>query len=64
MRSRGPGIAEHHVCRLVNQPRDVQRYRPTQREGEDQLTQAIIAAAKQYVRYGRSQDIQRASQEF
>jgi putative transposase len=37
---------------LVNQPRGTQRYRPTQREDEDRLTQAIIALAKQYGRYG------------
>jgi putative transposase len=31
----------------MDQPRGTQRYRPTQREDEDQLTQAIIALAKQ-----------------
>jgi len=36
----------------VNQPRGTQRYQPTQREDEDALTQAIIAAASQYGRYG------------
>jgi putative transposase len=36
----------------VNQPRGTQRYQPTQREDEDTLTQAIIAAASQYGRYG------------
>jgi hypothetical protein len=46
------GLAERAACRLVNQPRGTQRYRPTQREDEDQLTQAIIALAKQYGRYG------------
>ena len=37
---------------LANQPRGTQRYRPTQREDEDALTQAIIQLASQYGRYG------------
>ena len=37
---------------LVKQPRGTQRYRPTQREDEDALTQAIIQLASQYGRYG------------
>jgi transposase InsO family protein len=37
---------------LVHQPRGTQRYEPTQRNDEDQLTQAIIALASQYGRYG------------
>lgn len=45
-------MAERHACRVVSQPRGTQRYRPTQRADEDQLTQAIIALAKQYGRYG------------
>jgi transposase InsO family protein len=36
----------------VDQPRGTQRYRPTQREDEDALTQAIVALASQYGRYG------------
>jgi len=36
----------------VKQPRGTQRYRPTQREEEDKLTQAIVALASQYGRYG------------
>ncbi len=32
------GMSERWACRLVNQPRDTQRYRPTQREDEDRLT--------------------------
>jgi len=36
----------------VNQPRGTQRYRPTQRDDEDALTQAIIGLASQYGRYG------------
>jgi putative transposase len=34
------------------QPRGTQRYRPTQREEEDALTQAIVVLASQYGRYG------------
>jgi transposase InsO family protein len=37
---------------LVSQPRGAQRYRPTQRADEDALTQAILALAGQYGRYG------------
>ncbi len=36
----------------MGQPRGTQRYRPTQREDEDRLTQAIIQLASQYGRYG------------
>ena len=36
----------------MNQPRGTQRYRPTQRDDEDALTQAIIGLASQYGRYG------------
>ena len=32
---------------LVNQPRGTQRYRPTQRDDEDTLTQAIVTLASQ-----------------
>jgi len=45
-------MSERRACQLVNQPRGTQRYRPTQREDEDRLTQAIIALASQYGRYG------------
>jgi transposase InsO family protein len=46
------GMSERRACQLVNQPRGTQRYQPTQREDEDRLTQAIIALASQYGRYG------------
>ena len=46
------GITERRACRLAHQPRGTQRYRPTQREDEDRLTQAIVALASQYGRYG------------
>ena len=45
-------MSERRACRLVNQPRGTQRYRPTQREDEDALTRAIVALASQYGRYG------------
>lgn len=37
---------------MVHQPRGTQRYERTQRQDEDRLTQAIIALACQYGRYG------------
>ena len=36
----------------MSQPRGTQRYRPTEREDEHRLTEAIIELAKQYGRYG------------
>ena len=36
----------------MKQPRGTQRYRPTQRDDEDTLTQAIVTLAGQYGRYG------------
>ena len=46
------GLSERHACRLVSQPRGTQRYVPTLRADEEALTQAIIALASQYGRYG------------
>jgi putative transposase len=37
---------------VVKQPRGTQRYRPTQRDDEDTLTQAIVTLASLYGRYG------------
>jgi transposase InsO family protein len=45
-------LSERRACRLVGQPRGTQRYQPTQRHDEDRLTQAIIALAGQYGRFG------------
>jgi putative transposase len=45
-------VSERHACLLLGQPRGTQRYRPTRREDEDRLTQAIVALASQYGRYG------------
>jgi len=46
------GVSERRACFVVKQPRGTQRYIPTQRADEDQLTQAIIALACEYGRYG------------
>jgi transposase InsO family protein len=46
------GLSERHACRLVRQPRGTQRYAPILRADEDALTQAIIALASEYGRYG------------
>jgi len=45
-------LSERHACQLVGQPRGTQRYQPTQRDDEDQLTKAIVALASEYGRYG------------
>jgi putative transposase len=37
---------------VVQQPRGTQRYRPERREDEERLTEAIVALASQYGRYG------------
>lgn len=46
------GVSERKACRVVKQPRGTQRYIPTQRADEGLLTQAIIALACEYGRYG------------
>jgi uncharacterized protein (TIGR03435 family) len=38
-------MSERLACRVVKQPRGTQRYRPTQRDDEDMLTQAIVTLA-------------------
>jgi hypothetical protein len=45
-------VSERRACRLVGQPRGTQRYLPTQAADEDALTQAIVALAAEYGRYG------------
>jgi len=45
-------MSERRACRLVDQPRGTQRYQPLQREDDEQLTQAILALASEYGRYG------------
>jgi len=46
------GLSERQAYRLVSQPRGTQLYVPTLRADEDALTQAIIALASKYGRYG------------
>ena len=46
------GISERRACRLVSQWRATQRYQPMHRTDEDALTEAIIALASEYGRYG------------
>jgi len=50
--ARDKGLSERQACRLVGQPRGTQCYQPTQRNDEDQVTQAIIALASEYGRFG------------
>ena len=45
-------LSERHACRLLGQWRGTQRYEPMDRPEEDELTQAVIALATQYGRYG------------
>jgi putative transposase len=45
-------MSELRACRVVNQTRGTQRYRPAQREEEEKLTGAILQLASQYGRYG------------
>ena len=44
-------ITERHACRLLGQWRGTQRYLPTQRPDEDELTRAIVSLASEYGRY-------------
>ena len=46
------GLSERHACRLLGQGRGTQRYEPMVRVDEDALTQAIVALASEYGRYG------------
>src|ERR1039457_2900331 len=45
-------VRERRACRVVRQWRGTQRYLPLRRTDEDQLTQAILALAGKYGRYG------------
>jgi hypothetical protein len=46
------GLSKRHACGIVGQRRGTQRYVPTVLADEDELTQAIIALASDYGRYG------------
>src|SRR5580658_1722358 len=45
-------VSERRACRVVRQWRGTQRYLPLRRRDEDELTQAILALAVKYGRYG------------
>src|SRR6202041_3897540 len=45
-------LSERHACRLLGQWRRTQRYAAIQRIDEDALTEAIVALASEYGRYG------------
>ena len=46
------GSANAHACRIVGQPRGTQRYVPTAKPDEDELTRNIVYLASEYGRYG------------
>jgi putative transposase len=46
------GVSERKACTVVGLSRAVHRYAPTLRADEDRLTQAIVALAQEYGRYG------------
>jgi len=45
-------LSEHTACRIIRQPRGTQRYVPTLRPDEDELTRNIVFLASAYGRYG------------
>ena len=46
------GLSERRACRIVSQPRGTQRYVPTVRADEDELTRAIVTLGSEHGRYG------------
>ena len=46
------GVSERRACRVLQQARSTQRYRPTQRDDEEALTRSIVPLAGKYGRYG------------
>ena len=46
------GLSELSACRIVGQPRGTQRYVPTAKPDEDELTRNIVYVASEYGRYG------------
>jgi putative transposase len=46
------GLSERTACRIVGQPRGTQRYVPTLKPDEDELTRNIVYLASEYGRYG------------
>ena len=45
-------LSERSACRIVGQPRGTQRYVPTLKPDEDELTRTIVYLASEYGRYG------------
>ena len=45
-------VSERLACKVTGQSRSVQRYIPTQKHDEDELTRAIVGLASEYGRYG------------
>ena len=45
-------VSERRACRVVGQPRATQRYVRVPRADEDRLTEAVVALAGEYGRYG------------
>jgi putative transposase len=45
-------LGERNACRIVGQPRGTQRYVPTLKSGEDELTRNIVLIASNDGRYG------------
>jgi putative transposase len=45
-------LSERIACRIVGQPRGTQRYVPSLKPDEDELTRSIIYLASEYGRYG------------
>jgi putative transposase len=48
-------LSERSACRIVGQPRGTQRYVPTPKPDEDELTRNIVYVASEYGRYGYRQ---------
>ena len=46
------GLSQRLACRIVGQPRGTQRYVPTLKPDEDELTRNIVFLAAEYGRYG------------
>ena len=53
-------VSERHACRLLGQWRRTQRYAAIQRIDEDALTEAIVALASEYGRYGYRRGLPRS----
>jgi transposase InsO family protein len=47
-----PDVSERRACRVLGQPRAVQRYLPRRRDDEDEVTGRIVEYAGVYGRYG------------